>query len=139
MTKDLEETLNGMPLGYREVVARLKASAEVVPVKRRSLHVPLLMAAGFIAVFLGLSIIFNAMRPIGTEGTQQRGPREYVLSAQTGLEAALEIVRTQKTDGSWQNDYLTRRYIAVLKDCPDARVQLAYRRALRNLRVRGLR
>ena len=78
------------------------------------------------------------MARVPPAGDSLCGPREYVLSAQSGLDAALEIVRMQKADGSWQNDFLTRRYAAALKSCPDARAQLAYRKAVRNLRVRGL-
>ena len=139
MTNDLEKTLRELPAGCRDVVARLRASAEVSPrvvAVGRWRPVPLATAAALAAALLGVAAFFASDR--ASETRQLKGPREYVLSAQPSADAALEIVRLQKPDGSWQNDFLTRRNAEALKTCPDARAQLAYRKAMRNLRVRGL-
>ena len=139
MTNDLERTLGELPAGCRDVVARLRASAEVSPravAVGRWRPVPLATAAALAAALLGVAAFFASDR--ASETRQLKGPREYVLSAQPSADAALEIVRLQKPDGSWQNHFLTRRNAAALKTCPDARAQLAYRKAMRNLRVRGL-
>ena len=139
MTNDLEKTLGELPAGCRDVVARLRASAEVSPrvvAVGRWRPVPLATAAALAAALLGVAAFFASDR--ASETRQLKGPREYVLAAQPSADAALEIVRLQKPDGSWQNDFLTRRNAEALKTCPDARAQLAYRKAMRNLRVRGL-
>ena len=139
MTNDLERTLGELPAGCRDVVARLRASAEVSPrvvAVGRWRPVPLATAAALAAALLGVAAFFASDR--ASETRQLKGPREYVLAAQPSADAALEIVRLQKPDGSWQNDFLTRRNAEALKTCPDARAQLAYRKAMRNLRVRGL-
>ena len=139
MTNDLERTLGELPAGCRDVVARLRASAEVSPrvvAVGRWRPVPLATAAALAAALLGVAAFFASDR--ASETRQLKGPREYVLAAQPSADAVLEIVRLQKADGSWQNDFLTRRNAEALKTCPDARAQLAYRKAMRNLRVRGL-
>ena len=47
-----------------------------------------------------------------------------------------EIKRTQKPDGSWNNDLLTRQNATALKKVDDS--SLAYRKAMRYLRSKGL-
>ena len=49
-----------------------------------------------------------------------------------------EMIATQNPDGSWQNDFLTRRNADALKFCGDPAAQVACRKAVRNLRVRGV-
>ena len=49
-----------------------------------------------------------------------------------------EMIATQNPDGSWQNDFLTRRNAAALKVCGDPAAQIAYKKAMRNLRARGV-
>ena len=48
------------------------------------------------------------------------------------------MIATQNPDGSWQNDFLTRRNAAALKVCGDPAAQIAYKKAMRNLRARGV-
>ena len=48
------------------------------------------------------------------------------------------MIATQRSDGSWQNDFLTRRNAAALKDCTTPAAQIAYKKAMRNLRSRGI-
>ena len=49
-----------------------------------------------------------------------------------------EMIATQNPDGSWKNDFLTRRNAAALKSCDDPVAQIAYKKAARNLRLRGI-
>ena len=49
-----------------------------------------------------------------------------------------EMIVTQNPDGSWKNDFLTRRNAAALKVCGDPAAQIAYKKAVRNLRLRGI-
>ena len=49
-----------------------------------------------------------------------------------------EMIATQNPDGSWKNDFLTRRNAAALKSCGDPAAQIAYKKAARNLRLRGV-
>ena len=49
-----------------------------------------------------------------------------------------EMIATQNPDGSWKNDFLTRRNAAALKVCGDPAAQVAYKKAMRNLRSRGV-
>ena len=65
-----------------------------------------------------------------TQGAKS-APREYRASVS-------EMIATQNPDGSWQSDFLTRRNADALKDCADPAAQIAYRKAVRNLRVRGV-
>ena len=50
----------------------------------------------------------------------------------------LEMIATQNPDGSWKNDFLTRRNAAALRICSDPAAQIAYKKAVRNLRLRGI-
>ena len=50
--------------------------------------------------------------------------------------AVQEMIRTQRPDGGWANDFLTRQNAAALRLCPGEKAQIAYRRAVRNLRLR---
>ena len=58
-------------------------------------------------------------------------PREYRASVP-------EMIATQNADGSWKSDFLTRRNAAALKGCGDPAAQIAYKKAMRNLRSRGV-
>ena len=49
-----------------------------------------------------------------------------------------EMIATQNPDGSWKNDFLTRRNAAALRICSDPAAQIAYKKAMRNLRLRGI-
>ena len=48
------------------------------------------------------------------------------------------IVRTQHADGSWDNDFLTRQNAAALRAASGDAPRIAYRRAVRYLRAKGL-
>ena len=48
------------------------------------------------------------------------------------------MIATQNPDGSWKNDFLTRRNAAALRASSDPAAQIAYKKAMRNLRTRGI-
>lgn len=148
MTKDLEETLEELEPECYAVVARLLAGAEVEPaphapdeilppIKRAKCRVPLLAAASVLVLLgLGSIILHDAKRPVGTDA--RGAAREYRLAdAHTGV-AIAEMIRTQNADGSWKNDFLTRRNAAALAQCHGMEARIAYKKAMRNLRMRGL-
>ena len=49
-----------------------------------------------------------------------------------------EMIATQNPDGSWKNDFLTRRNAAALRVCDDPAARIAYKKALRYLNFKGL-
>ena len=145
MTKDLEETLKGLGPGYRAVVGRLVGGAQVdfapghrqfaIPARRFSFRRPLL-AAACIMILAGFATMF-----LGSDNhhhVRANAALEYRLAETPGREAVAEMIRTQNADGSWRNDFLTRRNAAALATSTDAQAKVAYKKAMRNLRVRGL-
>ena len=150
MNRDLEEQLNEMGPEYRAVVDRLvgayrpfDAAAQASPRSRLGRIVgwsaAYLLAASLL-VFLGLSLVF---RPAPTQSRVYTvratdAAREYVLAHVRNDEAVKELIRTQNADGSWKNDFLTRQNAEALKSATDEAARIAYKKALRNLRSRGL-
>ncbi len=145
MTRDLEETLDGLGRDCRAVVDRLVAGAEVdfapghrafaVPTHRPSIGRPLLAAASLV-IFAGFMSVFlqsDEPRPAMAESAH-----EYRLAELSGGADLEEMIRTQNADGSWRSDFLTRRNAAALAKCVGPRAKVAYKKAMRNLRVRGL-
>ena len=124
MSRDLEETLSEMGPEYRAVVARLKGEGRREKGERRWL------VAASLFLMIGLGVFFQTSKPQNLK-TSPRGPHEY----QMGIP---EMIATQNPDGSWKNDFLTRRNAAALKVCGDPVAQIAYRKAVRNLRLRGI-
>ena len=128
MNRDLEEQLNEMGTEYRAVVARLRASCSV---PRASRPLPYLIAASLL-VILGLGVFFSASQPLNLSTSQPAyGAHEYQMDV-------AEMIATQNPDGSWKNDFLTRRNAEALKVCGDPAAQVAYKKAIRNLRSRGV-
>ena len=153
MNGDLEKTLDELGPEYRAVVARLKVAREVEPSTRHqwrshestSPALPgagtLFRRAGYLAaasllVALGLSIFLQdaAQSP----RAPYAGAKVYTVAYAPTPEALEQIVASQRTDGSWANDFLTQQNAAALRASPDARLHLAYRRAVRYLRSKGL-
>ena len=141
MNADLEEQLAGLGPGYRRTVDRLLRAAEIAP--RRAAPRP---ARHFLWAASALLVLALAGAWLGVRraGVPRRGeparrvPREYALAERGDAAAVREIIATQRPDGGWGSDFLTRRNADALSrsELPAARV--AYKRALRNLRVRGL-
>ena len=167
MTEDLEETLRELGPGYREVADRLVAAFRPADAKavaasapRRAaapVHKPsarrgrvvgwsvAYLVAASLLVFVGLGVVFRGggprgARPAGRVFTVRASApmNEYALAAVGGDDAVREIIRTQNPDGSWQNDFLTRRNAAALMGLADEEAKVAFKKAVRNLRVRGV-
>ena len=144
MSRDLEETLAGMGPEYRAVVARLRGAREAADFRRDTFDAgrrgfvsevfrlkSYLTAASLLVIF-GLGVFFATSQPRNLATSQPvYGAHEYQMDV-------LEMIATQNPDGSWKNDFLTRRNAAALKVCGDPAAQVAYKKAVRNLRVRGI-
>ena len=165
MNRDLEETLNELGPEYRAVVARLKQAKVGEDIRRKTRDIrgretrdgrrggrsrvfrlssnvlrPTLAAASLLALF-GLTALFLQSNISSFEhsnipsfehsNNSPSAPREYRATV-------AEMIATQNSDGSWQNDFLTRRNAAALKVCGDPAAQIAYKKAMRNLRARGM-
>ena len=144
MNGDLEGTLNELGPGCRDVVARLRSAREVEPSGTRvsSLprtgwrrHVGYLVAAS-LAVALGLSVFMQDATNAPRE--PYAGAKVYTVAYAPTEEALEIIVASQRADGSWSNDFITRQNAAALRASDDERMQIAYRRAVRYLRSKGL-
>ena len=149
MNRDLEEQLDEMGPAYRAVVARLRAGREAEPGGRGSRsssgarssrgsrdssfsrQAYLVAASLLVVVALGVFFSQSVNSPIGQSVKSPRAPREYVMSVP-------EMLATQNPDGSWQNDFLTRRNAEALRLCAGEEARIAYKKAMRNLRARGL-
>ena len=138
MNRDLEEQLDEMGPEYRAVALRLRVAREAAqgiksPVFRlRSKVLRSVLVAASLLVFAGLGVVFLGRKDFRHETKDVRfAPGEYRASVS-------EMIATQNPDGSWKNDFLTRRNAAALKVCGDPAAQVAYKKAMRNLRSRGV-
>ena len=143
MTKDLEETLRELGGEYRPVVERLRSAYAPAarPAPRRASVAPwaaALLSAAAVAVVLGLGALFrggDSAKVYTVRATD--AAHEYMLAIVRDDAAVQEMIRTQQPDGGWGSDFLTRQNAAALRLCGSDAAQLAYRRAMRNLRLRG--
>ena len=139
MNRDLEETLNELGPDYRAVVARLRAGREAASGSRssgdsRSSSRAAYLVAASLLVLIGLTVVHLSQSQSQTTNQKPQTPscpREYRATV-------AEMIATQNPDGSWQNDFLTRRNAAALKDSDNLAAQIAYKKAMRNLRARGV-
>ena len=139
MDRDLEETLNELGPDYRAVVARLRAGREAASGSRssgdsRSSSRAAYLVAASLLVLIGLTVVHLSQSQSQTTNHKPQTPscpREYRATV-------AEMIATQNPDGSWQNDFLTRRNAAALKDSDNLAAQIAYKKAMRNLRARGV-
>jgi len=129
MTKDLEATLSELGPEYRDVVARLRAPFAASVHRRPAL--PYLLAASLtLIVALSVFLLFpKSSRPAYSVYTAAYADDEYALRA---------ILDSQRNDGSWSNDYLTMQNAAALRRAGDDASRIAYKRAVRYLRSKGL-
>ena len=136
MTEDLEGTLSTLDGAHREMVVRMKscfAPAPVFAVRRRP-HCGALAAAALVAI-AACGIAASLRRG---QSSASPHPSAFRLASVGDAAAVAEILRTQNADGSWQTDFLTRQNARLLASVDSPAASLARRRALRNLRVRGL-
>ena len=139
MTEDLEGTLRELGPGYREVAERLFAAREtpgrlrwLVFDARRSW-----LAAASVAAVAGFAAVF-ALAPSRQAVSPSVSGGEYRLALAADDASLREIIRTQNADGSWKNDFLTKRNAAALRGSDIAEARIAYKKAMRNLRIRGV-
>ena len=141
MSRDLDEQLDEMGPEYRTIVARLRG-AETAPPHETTLlrggsvslpHGRRWLVAASLLVILGLGVFFQTSHPLTLSPAHPviHGAHEYQMDV-------AEMIATQNPDGSWKNDFLTRRNAAALKVCGDPAAQVAYKKAMRNLRSRGV-
>ena len=155
MSRDLEDTVAELGAGYGELVARLRAAYEVesrrdgsasgLPPPRRAWTAGWRTVSFLVAASLLLALAVSALfvsgggdaAAAGAPGFAFAAPgRSAYTAAYRGRAAAEEMVRSQKDDGSWGSDFITRQNAAALRDVEGATV--AYRKALRYLRSKGL-
>ena len=139
MTEDLAGTLRELGPGYREVADRLYAAREM-PSRFRGMvfadRTRWLVAASFVAL-AGFAVMF-AIPNSRCKAPAVAVGREYRLALASDDASICEIIRTQNADGSWKNDFLTKRNAAALKGCETMAARVAYKKAMRNLRLRGV-
>ena len=144
MNGDLESTINELGPEYRAVVARLRSACEVEPSGTRVSSFPRTewwrrigyLVAASLLVALGLSIFMQDAANAPRE--PYAGAKVYTVAYAPTEEALEVIVASQRADGSWSNDFITRQNAAALRASEDARMRIAYRRAVRYLRSKGL-
>ena len=143
MSRDLDEQLNEMGPEYRAVVARLRAAETAEGLRRETrdlrrgfmsqvFGLKSYLTAASLLVILGLGVFFSTPQPLNPSTSQLTyGAHEY----QMGIP---EMIATQNPDGSWKNDFLTRRNAAALKGSSNPAAQVAYKKAMRYLHAKGL-
>ena len=156
MTKDLEETLAEMGPAYRAVVDRLVASEQAAPsavgridgFENRRWDWGRAAYGRGAAALLGCAGLGGGFLATAARRAPADAPKVYTIHVATAARAyrlaqirddaaVQEMIRTQNPDGSWENDFLTKRNAEVLRTCPDAAAQIAFKKAQRNLRLRG--
>lgn len=144
MNADLEKTLAELGPGYRAVVDRMVGAfdgadapaARVMPRRAAFWRHPALLAAACGACLLGAAALF--VRPDAPTEPVNAARSAYVLAYSPDAATVAAIVRTQRADGSWDNDFLTRQNAAALRSASGDATRIAYRRAVRYLRAKGL-
>ncbi len=144
MNKDLEATLAELGPDARAVVARLHAAREVEP--SRCFRPPLVarlrsrvwLRAGSLAA---ASLVAAALFAVFCRCAPQAGKGDanvYTLAYQPTAEARATLIASQRANGSWENDFLTRQNAAALREMRTGAARVAYLRAVRYLRAKNL-
>ncbi len=132
MNKDLEATLRELGPDYRRLVRRVRTPFEEARPRRfAAWKVGYLTAAGVVLV-AGLAILW---RPAPAKIAP---PRIYTVAYAADAGALQAIVASQRADGSWETDFLTRQNAAFLGKETTSVARVAYLRARRYLRRKGL-
>lgn len=139
MTEDLADTLRELGPGYREVADRLFAARETPGRIRRlcASHRPCWLAAASLVAVAGFAALFT-LAPSGGGASSGSFGREYRLALVADDESLREIIRTQNADGSWKTAFLTKRNAAALRGMETEEARVAYKKAMRNLRIRRI-
>ena len=159
MTKDLEDTLNELGPEYRSVVDRLlsmpSAPGTVLSAPGTTLSAPstrhyalstrhyLLAASLLLVVSLAIwnftsTTLHSSLLPLHSSPPSSSAPAVYTVAYASDEFALRAILDSQRSDGSWSNDYLTMQNAAALRKANDEASQIAYKRAVRYLRTKGL-
>ena len=134
MTKDLEETLEELGPEYRAVVGRVLASRRPLVSRPRYLRFPrTALAAACAAAVLSFGVW---MHLAGAASNADRPCTIYTVAYSKDRLPAL--VDSQNPDGSWENDFVTRQNAAALAEASGEAENLAYRKAVRYMRLKGL-
>ena len=139
MTDDLENTLRELGPGYREVADRLFAAREMPGRFHRIAFAarPCWLVAASVAAIAGFAALF-VLAPSRQSASPSAAGGEYRLALAADGASLREMIRTQNADGSWKTDFLTKRNAAALKGGETAEARVAYKKAMRNLRMRGM-
>ena len=143
MNADLAETLAELGPGYRAIVDRMKgafgdADGSAVRVGTWSAAFwrrAALVAASLLLCLGGAWLLAPRRAPAAPDASARSA---YVLAYSRDAATLDRLVRTQLADGSWGNDFLTRQNAAALRAASGEAPRIAYRRAVRYLRTRGL-
>lgn len=135
MNKDLQATLDELGPEYHRLVREMRAPFE--PERAGARRIPVwkigYLAAALLLVVLGLVAIFC---PVHT--ASRPAPHIYTIAYADTPDSLQAIVAAQRADGSWENDFLTRQNAAALQNDTDPKARIAYLRAVRYLRKKGL-
>ena len=140
MNADLKATLKELGPEYRSVVRRLRRGYEPaetggglsLPWGRLGLAAACLTAASF-ALCLAVGLLGG-----DSAAVLPRGAAVYTAACAPDGARVRSILADQRPDGSWTTDFLTRQNAAALEACDDEAARVAYRRAVRYLRRKGL-
>lgn len=149
MNKDLDRQLDEMGIEYRILVNKMldayrqpEMPATTVAVKRcpRWLQRVSWLVAASVVFALAVSAVMraNVGAEVGGDVGRTVAPREYLLAHLRDSCSLDEIIRTQNPDGSWDTDFLTRQNASALKLANGEAARIAYKKAMRNLRNRGV-
>lgn len=146
MTEDFKETLDELGPEYIQVVDKLKKLGEIEPkngrffVKRSVFfkRIGVLLAASLtLVIAMTFYFVKSNWDKKGIAEIDISASKPYFLAFNLTDERSIEeIKRTQKPDGSWNNDLLTRQNATALMKVDKS--SLAYRKAMRYLRSKGL-
>ena len=146
MTEDFKETLDELGPEYIQVVDKLKNLGEIEPRNGRFFvkwsvffkRIGVLLAASLtLVIAMTFYFVKSNWDKKGIAEIDISASKPYFLAFNLTDERSIEeIKRTQKPDGSWNNDLLTRQNATALMKVDKS--SLAYRKAMRYLRSKGL-
>lgn len=143
MTEDLKETLAELGPEYQAVVDRLRApfSETGTPLvgdapRRYVRWLP--KTVGVLAAASLAGVLAFANRNSVSDRTFHAHAATYAVAYARDAAALEAIVASQRSDGSWESDFLTCQNAAALRGVDTADARVAYKKAVRYLRTKGL-